>query len=161
MANQKYIRMKEWVVSRVETMKKEERCPRRLAFSCSAAVYVAFCPFIFFHTVIAFLIAWAFNLNFVLLIIISNFVNNPWTLVPVYSSGYFLGDRLFSWWGIDGIATNPAWVSSLNHLLASHVGLPAVSFWAFMLGGNLLGIGLAVILYPILKRFFEPLAHKK
>lgn len=76
-------------------------------------------------------------------------------MVPVYGSGFVFGDwvctRIL---GINMCVYNPTWVESLNSTLAYYTGLPAISLWSFIIGGNILGIGLGLIFYPIFYYFF-------
>lgn len=130
---------------------KNERCPRRLAFSVSLAVFIAFSPFVGFHTAMVFLFAWLFALNAAVLLAISMLINNPWTMVPIYAADHVVGDRIFSLFGIDGMNLNPDWVCSVNAWISHYTGLEGISLWAFLVGGNLLSIVLAITIYPIIR----------
>ena len=130
---------------------KNERCPRRLAFSVSLAVFIAFSPFVGFHTAMVFLFSWLFALNAAVLLAISMLINNPWTMVPIYAADHVVGDHLFYLCGIDGMNLNPDWVCSLNEWIAHYTGLEGISFWAFLAGGNVLSIALAMTIYPIIR----------
>lgn len=72
-------------------------------------------------------------------------------MVPVHGAGYFFGEFIFYTLGINSKAWNPAWVEMLNAKITTYVPIPSISFWSFMVGGNLLGILIAGMLYPILK----------
>ncbi len=72
--------------------------------------------------------------------------------MPVYGMSYLCGDGMLSWFGLNHNAWNPSWVSKGNELLSNYVSFSGFSFWAFMIGGNLLGLGLALLAYPIVKR---------
>ena len=130
---------------------RNERCPRRLAFSVSLAVFIAFSPFVGFHTAMVFLFSWLFALNAAVLLTISMLINNPWTMVPIYAADHIVGDQLFYLCGINGMELNPDWVDSLNAWISHYTGLSGISFWAFLVGGNLLSIVLALIIYPIIR----------
>ena len=139
---------------------RKERCPDKLALSFCMGVYIAFSPFVGFHTAMVFFLSWLFALNLAFTWAISVFINNPWTMIPVYGSGHVLGDGLFYLFGIDGMRFNPAWVNSLNDYVSYYTGLNGISLWAFLLGGNLLGIVAGVLLYPFMKRFFTEQVRK-
>ena len=79
-------------------------------------------------------------------------INNPWTMVPVYGAGHMFGEWLFSWWDVDHYQWNPAWIQSMNEWAYQKLGMSGFSFWAFMVGGNVLGIGLAFLCYPMIQR---------
>jgi len=75
-------------------------------------------------------------------------------MVPVYAAGYFFGEWVLGLLGVNPLALNPFWMGSINRLLLYYTGLTGISFWSFMIGGNLLGLLFSVILYPVLKLFF-------
>jgi uncharacterized protein (DUF2062 family) len=139
------------IYNKVRTFIQNERCPRRLAFSVSLAVFIAFSPFVGFHTAMVFLFAWLFTLNAAVLLALSMLINNPWTMVPIYAADHVVGDQLFQLFGINGMELNPDWVCSLNKWIFHYTGLTGISFWAFLVGGNLLSIVLAIIIYPIIR----------
>ncbi len=72
-------------------------------------------------------------------------------MVPVYSFDYIFGrwlctSLLPSHW----IYANPWWMDWLNEPLVKYIGLPELSLWSFFVGGNVLGLIAAVVLYPIM-----------
>jgi uncharacterized protein (DUF2062 family) len=124
----------------------------RLACAAAFAVYVAFSPFIGFHTLMIIAVSWVFRLSMPLMLVISNVINNPWTFLPVYASDYACGVWLLERLGYaDQFASNPTWVVYLNEYLTTTLGMPQVSFWTFMLGGNVLGLFVALCVYPLAK----------
>lgn len=136
----------------------KERSPQKLALSLCIGTYVGFSPFVGMHSLFGFLLAWAFQLNFPVIWIASHIVNNPWTMVPVYSSGYFFGDWLLRGvCGIDSMGMNPAWMGFINGYLTHYIGI-RISLCSFLVGGNILGMLLASILYPFVKRLFVRLS---
>ena len=140
----------------------KERCPHRLALAASLSVYIAFSPFLGLHTAMHIVLGWLFGLNIPLLLAVGYGVNNPWTMVPIYMSGYVCGYWiLHSWWGMSITGFNPVWMSFLNDKIAYYLGMVDVSFWAFMLGANVVGIVLAVVLYPVFWNFFSSIVRKK
>lgn len=142
------------VVQKLKSLVTHEQCPRMLAYSFCLGVYIAFSPFIGLHTLMAFAFAWLFRAHLPAIFAGSLLINNPWTMVPVYTSDYLFGHWLFEWvLGFNLQGLNPAWMSSVNGLLAN-IGLAGVSLWSFLLGGNLLGVLAGVMLYPLVKRFF-------
>lgn len=112
-----------------------------LVSSCCLGAYIAFSPFIGLHTVMVFLFTWLFRLNFAVTLAFSLLINNPWTMVPVYGADYLFGEFLFYLMGINSRAWNPGWVELLNTKVNSFIPIPGLSFWSFMIGGNLLGGG--------------------
>lgn len=128
--------------------------PTKIATSLSVGVYIAFCPFIGFHTVLVILFSWLLGLNWPLVFAFSNLINNPWTMVPVYALDYFVGTLIFKTISVDATLYNPSWVSWLNEYIQRYIAIPDFSFWTFMVGGHFLGIALAIVLYPIFKMIF-------
>ena len=135
----------------------KERSSHKLSLSLCVGIYIAFSPFPGFHTMMVFMLSWLMSLNFGIVLASSIAVNNPWTMVPVYGAGHVFGRWLcVSALGVGDMSTyNPTWVSSFNDWIAQYIGMPAVSLWAFIIGGNILGIALALIFYPIFFWFFS------
>lgn len=140
-----------WIKKLFNRLMQHEQCVSTFTFSFCVGIYIAFSPFMGFHTAQVFLFSWLFGLNFAVLLAVSLFINNPWTMVPVYSVDYFFGDKLLSFLGFDHYAWNPSWVSYANEWFSYYVGVSGFSFWAFMIGGNVLGIGSGLIAYPLVK----------
>lgn len=121
----------------------------RLAASVGLGIYVAFCPFFGAHTLMVVAFAWLFRLNLPILLIAAA-VNNPWTMIPIYTAGY-----VFGYWVIHQIFhLQSVWTFSLARIFGSG----ELCVWSFLIGGNILGIffGLIsfIIFYFIFKRCF-------
>lgn len=140
-----------WLKERGSQLLRLEKDPTKLAFGCSLGIYIALSPFIGFHTIMSFLFSWLFGLNITLVLTVSMLINNPWTMIPVYGAGYWYGNWLFSWTPINHYAYNPSWIVFCNAWLHQYIPCEGFSFWAFMIGGNVLGILLALISYPLLR----------
>lgn len=130
-------------------------------YSCCLGIYIAFSPYIGFHTMMVFVVSWLFSLNVTVVLAVSVMINNPWTMVPVYGLSYLCGDRLLNWLGMNHYVWNPTWVLKGNELIAKYIGYSGFSFWAFMVGGNLLGLTFALMAYPIIKWLFKRLANNE
>lgn len=128
----------------------KERCPDRLALSLALGAYIAFCPFVGLHTAMVFVFAWLLSLNALVLLAISNGINNPLTMLPIYASGHMTGNWLISGlFGYDSHTLDPSWMQWLNAKIVAAIGIPKLSLTAFMIGGNLLGVAVAILLYPV------------
>lgn len=139
-----------------------DRCPHRLSLAFAVAVYVSFSPFIGLHTLMLVASGWFLRLNIPLVLAIGYGINNPLTMVPIMMSGYWAGHWfLHSWLEVQVAATNPWWIEWFNALLHTHVGIQQVSFWAFMVGANLLGIVLALLCYPVMKKVFHAMRARR
>ncbi|KIX85482.1 hypothetical protein J120_00700 [candidate division TM6 bacterium JCVI TM6SC1] len=138
------------------------RSPHSLARALCWGIYIAFSPFPLLHTVQTALCAWVCGLNFFVILAAGNMVNNPWTLVPVYSADYFFGDMLLNRiLGLNSHLYNPEWMSALNTKLSLYLGIDNVCLWSFLIGGNLLGIILALSAYPFILSISQRVMNKQ
>jgi hypothetical protein len=143
-----------------EQLVLKERSPRKLALSFCVGVYISFSPFVFMHTVMVFIFSWLFSLNLPA-VWAGAFVNNPWTMVPCYAAGYVVGEFcLGTVCGVNTVASNPSFMTGINSSLTYYTGMKGVSLWSFLIGGNLLGLVLGVMLYPVLTRIFARLSAR-
>jgi uncharacterized protein len=70
-----------------------EDTPERIAKAFALGVFLAFSPLIGLHFFLGFGLAFFCGLNrFALLL--GLFINNPWTLIPIYAAGTYLGGLL-------------------------------------------------------------------
>ncbi len=113
-----------------------EDTPHRIAVAFGIGVFIAFSPLLGIHTAIALGIAFAFRLSRVA-ILIGAYVNNPWTVVPMFMGGTLLGCALLGVpseglgaieWHLHGWA----FYESLLHHLKPYL-------WPFVLGNTILG----------------------
>jgi uncharacterized protein len=129
-----------------------EDSPHRIALSFGLGVFIAFSPLLGLHTAIALLIAFAFRLSRGA-IIVGIYVNNPWTIAPMYMAGTLLGCFLL------GVSTEDlahlrfdhhgwAFYKSLAHQLKPYL-------WPFVVGNTLLGSLFALLAYLVLRRVLE------
>lgn len=145
------VSIKNWLVN----IMMSEQSPRKMALSCCLGIYIAFSPFIGLHTGMVFLFAWLFALNGAVTLVVSKIVNNPLTVIPVYGSGHAFGCWIMKLLNLDPMIGNPSWMNTLNDWIFSHTGLSGISFWALMIGCNALGLILALVCYPLVKRYIE------
>jgi len=149
------------IIALFERLVLKERSARKLSLSFSVGLYIAFSPFLGMHTIMVIVSSWFFSLNGAA-VFAGAVVNNPWTMIPCHTAGYFLGDFFLKIiCRIDPIACNPSWMSFVNGPIYKMTGIKGVSFWSFFIGCNLLGILAAVILYPVCKLVFARLSSRK
>lgn len=67
--------------------------PPRAALAFALGVFIAWTPVIGFHTLLALGLAFLLGLNR-LAVLAGTFVNNPWTIVPIYSASAYIGSLL-------------------------------------------------------------------
>jgi uncharacterized protein (DUF2062 family) len=131
---------------------KIEDTPRRTALAFGIGVWIAFFPVLGTHTAMAFGIAVAFRLNR-LALLLGAYVNNPWTITPLYMAGTALGCALL------GVPT--------SELVAPDFGLSGRAFYEaallrlrpfvlpFLLGNIALGIVAGYGAYLAVRRVLE------
>jgi uncharacterized protein len=135
----------------VQVLLRLEDPPHRTALAFAIGVWIAFFPLVGTHTALALLIAFAFRLNRVTLLL-GAYVNNPWTLVPLFMAGTFLGGLLL---GIPpGALVAMEWP---RHGWDAHEMFvrirPVVG--PFLLGNFVLGSLCALLSYGVLRRVIE------
>ena len=136
-----------------------ETSPKKLALVCALALYIAFSPFFGLHTLMLIASGWMFKLNVPLLLLVGYVINNPFTMVPIYMSGYIAGHWLLhGYFKLNVITYNPWWMNFINNFLHTQIGITNISFWAFLIGGNIVGVILGCIAYPVMLRIFEKLS---
>jgi hypothetical protein len=130
-----------------------QRSPKKLAVAFCVGVFIAFSPFIGFHTALMLLIAWMARLNFAMIYASSHLFNNPITVGPLYIADYYVGKKIcFFLFGF--IPANPFWMQWVNTKISYFIG-SGISLWAFIIGGNILGLLVSVALYPFMLWFFN------
>ena len=114
--------------------------PHRIALTFALGVFIGISPFLGIHTVGAFFLAWLLGLNrFVA--VAGVYVTNPWTIVPIYSFGLWIGLKIT---GTHQILPDIDWRhASLLSLIGElkHLIVP------FFVGTITLGIVAAVVSY--------------
>ena len=88
-----------WIKKIFTRLLQYEQCVATFTLSCCMGIYIAFCPFVGFHTAMVFVFSWLFALNVSVVLAVSVLINNPWTMLPVYGFSYFCGDWILSWLG--------------------------------------------------------------
>ena len=115
--------------------------PHRTALAFALGVFIAFSPTYGLHTLSAIFFAWAFRLNFAA-ILLGNFVNNPWTTVPI------LGATMWTGFFLLGMPDAPAFSwDSLSAEAIFEVAMPYIL--PFTLGACTLSLLGALIAYPL------------
>ena len=119
--------------------------PERIAFAFATGVFLAFSPLIGLHTFLGLIFALLFGLNRIALFL-GVFINNPWTLVPIYAAGTYLGSLFV---GFPSLPQLPGF--EWGALLSSGFWLQLASQWhiwkPLFLGSTILSIIAAVCAY--------------
>ncbi len=114
--------------------------PHRLALAFAVGVFVAFSPIIGLHTITCFVLAWMFRLSKIV-VLSAAFINNPWTIVPLYGFCLWLGIKVT---GAMIATPDIAW-QSLTFTSAYHILRPYL--WPFVAGTVAAGAVAAIISY--------------
>lgn len=102
-------------------------------------------PLIGLHTLLGLLVAWIFRMN-KFVSIVGVYVTNPWTIVPIYSFGIWIGAKLLA---INHIIPDIDWAHlSMREVL--HALGPLLM--PFLLGTTVLGTVSALLCYFIIYR---------
>lgn len=126
--------------------------PERTALAFAIGVFIAFCPFLGLHTVLATLVAFVFRFNKIA-IYSGTFINNPFlTLVPIIVASYAIG-AFFLGRPIripeEGIALlqDPHPLSGDYYRKLFHESWQIV--WPFSVGAMFLSVVCSLIAYPV------------
>jgi hypothetical protein len=126
--------------------------PEKIAAAFSLGVFIGMSPLLGLHTVLGIAIAWILRLNrFVTLVGV--FVTNPWTIVPIYTFGTWLGVKIL---GTEHVIPAMDWSHLTLKVLLSDFK-PFIM--PFILGNTALGLVSAALGYFLIfqaaKRFRE------
>jgi uncharacterized protein len=125
-----------------------EDSPHRTALAFAIGIWIAFSPLLGIHTGLALAIAFLFRLSRAAMLL-GAYVNNPWTIAPMYTAGTLLGSWLLgvSPSGVSRIAwqaEGDAFYRSLWLGLQPYIG-------PYFLGNTVLGVLAAIPAYFLLR----------
>lgn len=137
-----------------------EGTPREKAKAVAFGIFIAFTPTYGLHTLTVVFFSWIFRLRFTL-VLLASWLNNPWTLVPIYTSSYIVGrvllfpfPRFYSPSSYEHLLHRlralswREWASLAPNILIKE-GLP------FVIGALFLGVVMAIISYAIILKTLE------
>lgn len=129
-----------------------EDSPQRIALAFGVGVFIAFFPLLGVHTALALLIGVSFRLSRVALLT-GAWINNPWTLGPLYMTGTLLGCLLFGvppqgLARIDWSLRGAAFYTALRVTLEPYL-------WPFLVGNLLAGLLAGSLAYLLLRLALE------
>ena len=131
--------------------------PRRIAAAFGVGVYIAFHPLFGLHTLMALGIAFAFRLSRAA-VLVGIYVNNPWTIAPMYLAGTTLGCWILGVpmgglgdieWDLGRLAFYRVLMVSLRPYL-----------WPYVLGNTILGRVCGGVAYVAMRWFLERRARR-
>ena len=122
--------------------------PRRVAFAFGTGLFLAFFPVFGIHTLMALGFAWAFRLNRVA-VLAGTFMNNPWTVGPMYTAGTLVGCALL---GVSPTGVSEVdWSLSGPALYASAVDSFRPLLWPFVLGNLVVGAAAGTVSFLVVR----------
>jgi uncharacterized protein (DUF2062 family) len=125
-----------------------EGVPTRVALAFGTGIFLAFFPIFGIHTLMALGLAWAFRLNRVA-VLAGTFMNNPWTVGPMYTAGTLVGCALL---GVSPTGVSEVdWSLSGTALYASALESFQPLLWPFLLGNMVLGLGSGAIAFFVVR----------
>ena len=129
-----------------------EGTPHSTALAFGIGVWIAWSPLIGVHTALALGLAFLFRLNR-LAILIGTYINNPWTVAPLYMAGTALGCVML------GISprnlVSPDWSLVGRGFSGAALDGLRIYLWPFVVGNTVLGTAGGLAGYAILKRVLE------
>jgi uncharacterized protein (DUF2062 family) len=137
-----------WLRRMGQILLQVEDSPTRVAAAFGLGVFIAFFPLLGIHTGMALVIAILLRLNRVA-ILVGCWINNPWTIAPMYSAGTLLGCVLLGVapgspvaidWSLKGRAFYSALVATLRPLV-----------WPFVVGTLVLGVVAGLVAFLLLR----------
>ena len=144
-----------------ELLVLQEQSPHKLALTCSLGAFIAISPLIGGNTLMTFILGWVFRLSIPAVFAVSVFINNPWTIVPIYSFDHIYGKWLFGLLNVDHTVWEPTWLESCYLFLKQHTGISGLSVSALLVGGHVLALSAGVIAYIPMKKVFQRMCSKK
>lgn len=139
----------------------KERSPHKLALTCSLGAFIAISPLVGGHTLMTFLFGWLLRLSIPAVFMVSMFINNPWTMVFIYSFNHLFGKWLFGLFNIDHTSWEPAWLESCYLFIKQHTGISGLSVSALLVGGHILALCVSLIVYMPMKKIFQRMKFTK
>lgn len=136
----------------VDAVLQLQDTPHRIALAFGLGIWIAFSPLLGLHTVMALGAAFAFRLSRAALLL-GAYVNNPWTIAPLYLAGTALGCALLgvSTAGLQSIEWHHHGATFYREL-AAHL---RPYLWPYVVGNTILGTVGGVVAYATLRAFLE------
>ena len=138
-----------------------ETSAKKFARSICVGIFIAFSPFVGFHTLMAVALCWLFSLNYPVTLSVQLAINNPLTIVPIYCCDYGFGKLVSSWCRIDFMHYMPSACSAFISPLCRLLGWPSDFIWTTFVGGNMLSVFLAIVMYIPIKWIFNKVHSRK
>lgn len=156
--------VKKYIKTKLYNLVLAERSPSKLAISFCWGMFIGCTPTIPFQTPILVFLSWLLRLNPTVAISAAWIINNPVTIVPIYTANYLFGSWLFqSIFNINLVEYNPWFVDNFNAFLSKYIDLSkyfieeGFCFWCFILGSFILPLIVSLLAYWPLNFLFQKL----
>lgn len=130
-----------YITDRIRSLFRLNDTPHRLAAAFALGVFIAFSPTIGIHTVSCLLLAWVFRLS-KFVVITAGFINNPWTIVPMYGFCLWIGMKITGVTATAHIAWNDLSLGNAYMILRPYL-------WPFVAGTLVTGAVASVVSYGV------------
>jgi uncharacterized protein (DUF2062 family) len=130
-----------YIKERIRSILRLNDPPHKLASAFALGIFIAFSPTIGLHTITCILLAWLLRLS-KLVVITAAFVNNPWTIVPMYGFCLWLGIKITGGAKIPHIAWDELTFNNAYFVLKPYL-------WPFVAGTLIVGIIAAGVSYGV------------
>lgn len=124
--------------------------PAKIAFSFAIGVFIAFSPLLGTHLIMVFLIILFFRVTKIA-ILTGALINNPWTIVPMYTAGTFLGFMILG----QPLNEFPKFAISDFSSFRIFFDKFKIILYPYLIGCTVLGLAAAVIGFFIVKYIFQ------
>jgi uncharacterized protein (DUF2062 family) len=132
-----------FIRDRIRNILRLNDSPQRLALAFALGVFIAFTPTVGLHIISCLFAAWLFRLSKIV-VLTAAFVNNPWTIVPIYGFCLWFGIKITgSTIEVPQIEWNSITLTTAYQLLMPYV-------WPFVVGTLVVGAAVAVLSYAVL-----------
>jgi uncharacterized protein (DUF2062 family) len=132
--------MKKYIRDRLHSIVKLDDPPHKLAFAFALGIFIAFSPWLGFHIISCLVFAWVFRVS-KFVVLTASFVNNPWTIMPMYAFCIWLGIKITgAAVAVPHIAWNELTISTAYMILRPYL-------WSYLAGTLVVGAVAAVISY--------------
>jgi len=124
--------------------------PGKIALSFAIGVFIAFSPLLGTHLIMVFMIILIFRVSKVA-ILTGALINNPWTIVPMYTTGTFLGFIILR----QPLAKFPKFSLSDFSSLPDFFDKFKIILYPYLIGCTVLGLIAAMIGFFIVRFIFR------
>jgi len=132
--------MRRYIRDRLHAIIKLDDPPHKLALAFALGVFIAFSPTLGLHIITALVLAWVLRLSKIV-ILTGSFINNPWTIVPLYGFCTWFGMKITgSTIEVPQIPWNDLTILNAYEALKPYL-------WAYVAGTLVLGTIAAVAAY--------------